>query len=123
MDANLVIVDGYITRDGEIKTVNGGFTVVNSSLCWNKGHKVNDEWVNTPNYFAIYAWNPSTDEMALLKKGKKLMIVGQLQYQSWTDSDGKSHHEVKIECTNISPSKSGKSKSKNDKSTPDPVSY
>ena len=91
----LVVVEGSLGRDPELKATSGGTKVANFSVAVEDGYgdKVKTSWIN------IVAFDPKEKEgerapdryklasfaERFLKKGKVIRVIGKLDVRSWED--------------------------------------
>jgi single-strand DNA-binding protein len=99
---NQAIVMGNLTRDPELRTTPGGQPVASFAVATNRS------WVDgsgerkeAVEYHEIVAWG-KLGELAnqYLGKGRKVMVVGRLQTQSW-EKDGIKRQRTEIVASDI----------------------
>ncbi len=99
---NQAIVMGNLTRDPELRTTPGGQPVASFAVATNRS------WVDgsgerkeAVEYHEIVAWG-KLGELAsqYLAKGRKVMVVGRLQTQSW-EKDGVKRQRTEIVASDI----------------------
>lgn len=99
---NQAIVMGNLTRDPELRTTPGGQSVASFAVATNRN------WVDgsgerkeAVEYHEIVAWG-KLGELAnqYLGKGRKVMVVGRLQTQSW-EKDGVKRQRTEIVASDI----------------------
>jgi len=84
MSTNLVVIDGTLGRDAELKTTTTGKQVANFSVAVDNGFGANKK---EPFWFNIVAWNELAETASRLTKGSKLTIYGRLTSRSY-EKDG-----------------------------------
>lgn len=85
IDTNLTIKSGRLTRDPEIKTTATGKSVCSFSIACN-GFK------EKVNFFDCQAWEKTGEIInEHVKKGQKILIIGEDDQQRWDGDDGKKH--------------------------------
>jgi len=99
---NQAIVMGNLTRDPELRAIPGGQQVVNFSVAtnrtWTDGSGERKEAVE---YHEIVAWGKLGELAAqYLAKGRKVMVIGRLQTQSW-EKDGVKRQRTEINASDI----------------------
>lgn len=95
---NSVTLIGNLGRDIEIKTLESGSKVANTSVATNriytntKGERVQEvEWHN------IVAWNKTAELMEqLLKKGSKVLVKGSLHNDAYKNKEGEMRYSTKV---------------------------
>ncbi|HUC86879.1 MAG TPA: single-stranded DNA-binding protein [Candidatus Saccharimonadales bacterium] len=99
---NQAIVMGNLTRDPELRTTPSGQSVASFAVATNRS------WVDgsgerkeAVEYHEIVAWG-KLGELAnqYLSKGRKVMVVGRLQTQSW-EKDGVKRQRTEIVASDI----------------------
>ena len=99
---NQAIIMGNLTRDPELRSTTGGQQVgsfaVATNRTWNNAAGERQEAVE---YHEIVAWG-KLGELAsqYLTKGRKVLIVGRLQTQSW-EKDGVKRQRTEIVASDI----------------------
>ena len=103
-DTNLTIV-GYLTADPELKSTQSGLAVVNLTIAAtpSKFDKNTNEWVNGETTFMrASAWRTFAEQIAAsLKKGDKVVALGRLVSQSYTDKDGNNRTSLQLELESL----------------------
>ena len=96
---NLVVMRGNLTRDPALKYTPGGtaiceFTIANSKK-WKDAQS--GEQKERPGFFNCICWGVRGEKLAeLFKKGKPILVRGELEFQQWEDKDGNKRNAVKI---------------------------
>ena len=95
---NKVVVMGHTGKDPEIRTSQGGMTVVNVNIATSKtvkGEK-KTEW------HRIVLFDKRADLVAKhVKKGDLLYVEGEIQTREWTDKGGTKHYTTEILATDV----------------------
>jgi single-strand DNA-binding protein len=99
---NQAIVMGNLTRDPELRATPGGQQVASFSVAtnrtWSDGNGERKEAVE---YHEIVAWGKLGELAAqYLAKGRKVMVIGRLQTQSW-EKDGVKRQRTEIIANDI----------------------
>lgn len=100
---NTVILAGRLTRDPDVKFLNGDKTVGQFGLAINRRFKGGDGVLKEEVTFVdIECWG-RTAELAgqYLKKGSGAFIEGRLKLDTWDDKDGKKHQRLKVVADSI----------------------
>ncbi len=96
---NLVIITGHLGLDPEIRFLPSGMQVARLRMA------VNDYWFDKAtgqkqtktNWLTIKAFGRQAETCQnYLRKGSKLLVRGSLDYQEWTDRDGKKRNAIEI---------------------------
>lgn len=97
---NQVILLGNLTRNPELKYTPSGTAICNFGVAVNRKWKSGDDEKEETMYVDCVAFGKQAENLAqYLEKGKKVFVVGRLQYWSWENSEGekRSKHEVVTE--------------------------
>src|SRR5471030_1072800 len=99
---NQAIIMGNLTRDPELRSTPGGQQVASFSVAtnrtWMDGSGERKEAVE---YHEIVAWGKLGELVAqYLVKGRKVMVIGRLQTQSW-EKDGIKRQRTEIVATDV----------------------
>lgn len=99
---NKVIIMGRLTRDPEIKKVNGDVSVCSFSVACDRDivNKQNNE--RETDFFDVTAWRSTADFVGkYFGKGRMIVVVGRLQKRNYTDKDGNKRSVVDIIAENV----------------------
>lgn len=117
MSTNLVVIDGTLGRDAELKTTTTGKQVANFSVAVDNGFGANKK---EPFWFNIVAWNELADAASRLTKGSKLTIYGRLTSRSY-EKDGQKKTVFEIIANAFDVRKTDSSRFDGPASKPQPV--
>lgn len=92
---NKIIVAGRLTKDGETRTTESGKHVYSNSIAVNRKFKNKDGEYPT-DFFNFVYWNISEKFSEYLKKGKSVIIEGNLQNRTYDDKDGNKRYVTEI---------------------------
>jgi single-strand DNA-binding protein len=92
-----VILIGNATRDTEVRYTPNRTAVADVGIAVNKRIKKNDEWVDEPTFLDVTCW-AKTAEIAgeYVKKGKQIMIEGELRVDKWENNEGEKRSRLVI---------------------------
>ena len=94
---------GRLTANSELKYTSSGVACLKFSICINKSYMKGGEWVNKANFFNCVVWGKYAEAMQKhLTKGRQIGVIGELDYNAWTDSSGGKHHDISIVVNSIS---------------------
>ncbi|TQV62334.1 MAG: single-stranded DNA-binding protein [Sulfurovum sp.] len=109
---NKIILVGNLTRDIELKNVNG-LTIGSVGLATSHKYKTQSGEQKDEVMFIDVTFFGRTAEIAnqYLRKGSKVLVEGRLTFQQWTAQDGskRSKHSVTVEAMKMLDSKSDSS--------------
>jgi single-strand DNA-binding protein len=99
---NQAIVMGNLTRDPELRSTPGGQQVASFSVATNRTWMdASGERKEAVEYHEIVAWGKLGELAAqYLAKGRKVMVVGRLQTQSW-EKDGVKRSRTEIVASDV----------------------
>jgi len=93
---SIVVLDGNLVADPEIKSVKGDKSVANFSIAVNHEF-ASKEGNHHVSYFHIECWDKLAASCGqFLKKGSRITIRGELRQDRWKDESGKTQSRVKI---------------------------
>jgi single-strand DNA-binding protein len=100
---NQAIIMGNLTRDPELRNTPGGQQVASFAVATNRvWNDSNGEKKEAADFHEIVAWGKLAELAAqYLGKGRKVLIVGRLQTQSW-EKDGVKRSRTEIVASDIS---------------------
>jgi single-strand DNA-binding protein len=96
---NKVMLVGNLTRDAEIRHTPSGFPITEMGIAVNERRKNSQsgEWEDRPNFFNMKMLGERGEKIAqYLTKGKKVAIVGKLEYRAWETPAGEKRSVVEI---------------------------
>jgi len=100
-DLNHVDLIGRLTRDSELKYIDGGTAVCKFSIAVNRKKKVGDTWEDEPSFFDIVLWGRQGESLnQYLIKGKQVGVSGELRQDRW-QQDGQNRSKVEVVAHNI----------------------
>ena len=105
-DNNITII-GNLTRDPELRFTQGGAAVTDIGVAWNESrrNKETQQWEDVPSYFDITCWFDLAENVAAtLRKGDRVVVTGNLKWESWQTADGESRNKVKVIADDVAPS-------------------
>ena len=114
-----------MTADPELKQTASGISVCSFSIAINRRFAKDGE--QNVDFINIVAWRQQADFITrYFKKGKPILVCGQLQTRTWTDNEGNKRYateviadEVSFVGSNESPAEQKNEPSKVDSYTPD----
>ena len=92
---NKVILIGNMTADPELKATASGISVCSFSIAVNR--KYNKDGNNECDFIEIQTWRAQAEFVSkYFKKGKPILICGQLQTRTWTDNQGQKRYATEV---------------------------
>ena len=101
MAFNKVILIGNLTADPELKQTQGGVSVCSFSIAVNR--RKTKEGNNEVDFINIQTWRQQAEFVSrYFKKGKPILVCGQLQTRTWTDNQGNKRYATEVVADEIS---------------------
>jgi len=123
MSINKVFISGNLTRDGELRTTQGGTEILTFGIAVNdrKRDPSSGEWIEVPNFFDCVVFGKRAESLSrILCKGMKCTIEGKLRWSQW-ERDGQKRSKIEVIVDEIE-FMSG-SKAQNGPQQPQPGNY
>ena len=97
MSINRVIIEGYLTRDVEMRATASGLAVAGFTVAVNEKRKnAEGEYVDAPVFVKCSLFGTRAEKLSkYLIKGTKVTIDGKLRYSQWTKDD-ETRHELTL---------------------------
>lgn len=96
---NKVILIGNICSDPELKQSQSGISVCSFSIAVNRRMSKNNEC----DFITIVAWRQQAEFVCkYFKKGKHILVCGQIQTRSWTDKQGNKRIATEVVADEVS---------------------
>jgi single-strand DNA-binding protein len=96
---NKVMLIGNLTRDAEVRHTNSGFPITEMGIAVNDRRKnaQSGDWEEKPFFFTMKMLGDRGEKIAqYLVKGKKVGIVGKLEYRAWETPAGEKRSVVEV---------------------------
>ena len=94
---NKVILVGRLTADPELKQTQSGISVTSFSIAVNRRFTKADQGQPTADFFNIVAWRNTAEFVCRsFRKGRPILVCGQLQNRSWTDAQGTKRYVTEV---------------------------
>ena len=98
---NKVILIGNMTADPELKQTPSGISVCSFSIAINR--KFAKEGEQTCDFITIQTWRQTAEFVSkYFKKGKPILVCGQLQTRTWTDNQGQKRYATEVVADEVS---------------------
>ena len=100
-DMNIIVINGRLTRDAELKYTNSGMAICKFSIATNRSVKKGDKWEDEANFFECTMFGKRAESInQYLTKGQQVSISGELRQERW-EKDGKQNSRVTISVNNL----------------------
>ena len=98
LNLNKVILAGRLTSDVELKATQSGTQYVNFSIAVNRPGK--DGGVD---FISVIAWRHRAEFLSrYFKKGSAILVCGELQTRTWTDTSNQKRYATEVMVTEVS---------------------
>lgn len=92
---NKALLIGYMTADPELKQTPSGTSICSFSIAVNR--KTVKEGQPSADFIACVAWRERAEFVSkYFKKGKPILVIGELQSRSYTDKQGAKRYVTEI---------------------------
>lgn len=86
---NLVILQGNIGADPEVKYTQGGTAIMKLRMATSRNVKKGDQWQEETTWHTVTVFGKRAEGLAKhVVKGTKLLVRGRINNSSWEDNDG-----------------------------------
>lgn len=102
-DVNIVVLNGNVTRDAELRYAASGSAITKFSIANNRSYKVGEEWKEETSFLNCVMFGKGGEALSeKLKKGSPVQVIGRLKQNSWEDNGvKKSTIEVVVDNARI----------------------
>ena len=84
---NHIIIHGRLTADPELKQTQSGVSVCNITVAVDRSYKNGEE--KQADFFTVICWRNLAEMVGkYFKKGKEIIVSGEMQSRNWKDKDG-----------------------------------
>lgn len=99
---NQITIIGHLGKDPEVRSTSGGTAVANFSVATSETYKdKNGEKKTTTQWHRVVAWEKlATLCEKYIKKGSKVLVVGQMEYRDW-EKDGVKRTSAEIRAREV----------------------
>lgn len=98
---NKCILMGNLCSDVELRQSQSGVSVCSFSIAVNR--KYNKDGNNEVDFITIVAWRQTAEFVCkYFKKGKPILVCGQLQTRTWTDNQGNKRYATEVVADEVS---------------------
>lgn len=101
---NMIILQGNVTKDPEVKATKNGTIVMKFGLATNYSKKTEDGYEEVTTYHNIIAFGKGAEWLdGRIKKGHKIMIVGRQENRPYETEDGQKRYVSEVIADQITP--------------------
>lgn len=99
---NKVILMGNLTADPELKQTASGVSVCSFTVAVNRRFKA-ENGQQECDFITVVTWRQQAEFVSRhFKKGKSILLCGQLQTRSWTDNQGQKRYATEVVADEVS---------------------
>ena len=99
MSINIVVLQGRLTADPEVRTTNSGKQVVSFTLAVDKKFSKNNE----SDFIPVVAWDKNATFISrYFKKGSQIALEGTITSRTYEDKNGKKQTRIEVEASHAS---------------------
>ena len=99
---NKVILIGNMVADPELKQTQGGLSVTSFNIAVNRRFK-SESGQQECDFITVVAWRQQAEFVCkYFKKGKPILVCGQLQTRSWNDNQGQKRYATEVVAEEVS---------------------
>jgi single-strand DNA-binding protein len=106
-NGNVVMLEGNLTRDPELRFTPGGMAVASFGLAWNNRYqnKQTQEWEEKVSFFDVVAYGDLGENVSEThRRGDRVMVHGRLDQRSWETDEGDKRSKVEVVADSVGPS-------------------
>lgn len=97
---DLVVLQGRLTTDPELKTTQNGISVTSFSIARDRNYQNTSE--RQADFIPIVAWRQTAEFICRnFTKGKMIIIEGELQSRKYTDKNGNNRTVLEVIANNV----------------------
>ncbi|MBR5043908.1 MAG: single-stranded DNA-binding protein [Clostridia bacterium] len=101
---NKAILIGNLTADPELRQTSNSISVCRFTIAVNRRFSKNaDQSQQTADFINVVAWRERAEFVTrYFKKGRPILVCGQIQSRSWTDPQGGKHYATEVVADELS---------------------
>ena len=99
---NLVVIEGRLTADPELRFTQNGTALCSFSIANNNDYVRQNEKQNEVCFVDVTVWSNLAQRCGeYLKKGRRVLLDGRLKQDRWQDKEGKPHSKLCLVCRGV----------------------
>lgn len=101
---NKLMIIGNLTRDPEVRSVQGGYTVCDFTVAVNNTRRNQNQadGQNDATFFRVTTWNKLAENCSqFLKKGRKVCVVGPVSARTYQANDGSTRVSLEVNANEV----------------------
>ena len=93
---NIIAIKGRLVRDPEIRQTQSGVSVTNITVAVDRSYSAGGE--KQTDFFDCVFWRQGAEFVSkYFKKGKEIIVTGEMQSRKWQDKDGNNRNSWEIQ--------------------------
>ena len=102
MSLNIIVLQGRLVRDPEMRTTQSGVAVASFTLAVDRDFGGKDGGEKQTDFIDCTAWRHTAEFVSkYFSKGRMAVVSGRLQIDNYTDNDGNKRKSAKVIADNI----------------------
>lgn len=102
MSLNMIVIQGRLTRDPELRRTGSGLAVTSFSVAVERDWPNRDTGEKETDFIDCVAWRQTGEFVSKwFAKGGMIVVSGRLQIKKWTDNNGVKRHSPEIVVDNV----------------------
>ena len=102
MSLNIIVLQGRLVRDPEMRTTQSGVAVASFTLAVDRDFSGRDGAEKQTDFIDCTAWRHTAEFVSkYFSKGRMAVVAGRLQIDNYTDNDGNKRKAAKVIADNI----------------------
>ena len=102
MSLNIIVLQGRLVRDPEMRTTQSGVAVASFTLAVDRDFSCRDCGEKQTDFIDCTAWRHTAEFVSkYFSKGRMAVVSGRLQIDNYTDNDGNKRKAAKVIADNI----------------------
>ena len=102
MSLNIIVLQGRLVRDPEMRTTQSGVAVASFTLAVDRDFGGRDGGEKQTDFIDCTAWRHTAEFVSkYFTKGRMAVVSGRLQIDNYTDNDGNKRRSAKVIADNI----------------------
>ena len=102
MSLNIIVLQGRLVRDPEMRTTQSGVAVASFTLAVDRDFGGRDGGEKQTDFIDCTAWRHTAEFVSkYFSKGRMAVVSGRLQIDNYTDNDGNKRRSAKVVADNI----------------------
>ena len=102
MSLNVIVIQGRLTRDPELRRTGSGLAVASFSVAVDRDWPSKETGEKETDFIDCVAWRQTGEFVSkYFQKGSLIVVSGRLQIRTWTDKDSNKRKTAEIVADNV----------------------